>query len=248
MPLFLIQYLLPLWTKFKKPIIVVLVVVGGIVGLYLWHISIVHAAVDDAITTRDKYWTNLITNAPPTITHDTVYTRKYYKDTTGIGNAVAAGIDSVRRAYDDSLMASKNRDSIFYALSAKQTFSHKITDDTSGVTTTYSMDYTGNWDPLHDPNSSGYTWGIKNVWIKQTDVNTTITKLIPLPFKRFGFDGSVNGQGQGDLGLVYRLGSEADPYDSWNSAVVGLNYQVVGPKTTTGWYVPFRFTVIEFVH
>lgn len=227
-------FLVELIYKFKKELLIIAIVAAAIFGVWMWHINAVNQARETAITERDHYWTDLIANAPPKIKIDTITIWKSKKDTSGIGAAIAEEVDSVRQAY---LAALKNKDSLLLALSAKQTFSHVMKDDS-----TYSMNYTGYWDPL----MSNYSWKLTNIFIAQRQITIDKEKLIPLPFKRYAFTLSANMAGQTNLGLAYRLGSEMNPYDVWNNYMVGIDYQVIGPKYTMKSWQPIRLTVTGF--
>lgn len=235
MPPFLISFLL----QFKTQIIVALAIIGIVVGAYVYHVATVADARALAIQERDYYWTELIRNAPPVVHTDTSYVTRTRKDTSGVGQAIAKGVDSVRQAFADAI---KNRDSLITALIAKKEFTHVIKDDS-----VYSMDYKSNYDPLEPNKDSAYRWGVSNVKIKQTIIRTDITKLVPLPFKRYAVTLGVNGFGQTSAGVAYRLGSEDSPHDKWNSLVIGLDYQVAGPRIGNTWYTPLRLQVTGFI-
>jgi len=234
MPPFLISFLL----QFKTQIISAVVLVGLVFGVWLWHSAEVARAYNEGVRITDSTWVYRVAHAPVETKVDTMWRTHRYKDTTGVGTAIAQGIDSARKAYTDSLMQYKSRDSMFYALSQKQEFKHEIKQDS-----VFRADYVGHWDPLHPP----YTWELKNIVAKERIITVDNKSMVPIPFKRLAIQATLGGAGDLTLGASYRLGTDKDLSSSWNSYSVGAGYQVAGPKANNNWYTPIKITITGFI-
>lgn len=208
MPPFLLQLLL----QFKTQIIVALAIIGIVVGAWFYHVAAVSAADSRGYNRADSTWTYNTLHAPVRVDSSIQYIDRWHKDTSGVGAAIAQGIDSARKAAMDAI---KNKDSALYALSQKQEFTHEITQDS-----TMRLTYNGYWDPLHPP----YNWKISNVFIKEKQTTINSERTVPMPLK--AWTASVAGGTSGaSLGVTHRLSN--DYFNDLRYWHVGVQYQVV---------------------
>lgn len=208
MPPFLLNLLL----QFKTQIIVALAIIGIVLGAWFYHVAAVSAADSRGYNRADSTWTYNTLHAP--VKTDTVkkYIDRWYKDTSGVGSAIAQGIDSARKAAMDAI---KNKDSALYALSQKQEFKHEITQDS-----TLRLTYNGYWDPLNPI----YKWKISNVFIKEKETIIKSERVVPMPLKPWVADISGGTSGAA-VGVTHRLSS--DYFSDWRYWHAGLQYQAL---------------------
>lgn len=217
--------ILNLIASYKSYLIIAGLVIIIVLGLWMWHRSIVLQAEQQMKAARDKYWTELIQNSP--VKTDTTFVHLYIprKDTSGFAEAVNQ-IDSVYRVQVDSLLRTvSDKDSMLIALSTPA--SGVIREKEVGkLNITYF--------PLNEPKSK-FAWKLTERPPKDSViVYLDSQRMISIPFRTLAISADVNTVGQLYAGFKVRVS------DYWT---IGSSYQVVGPVVRNNWYDRLRIGV-----
>jgi hypothetical protein len=216
---------LSLIAGYKSYLIIGGLVIMMILGLWMWHKSIVIQAEQTMKADRDKYWTELIQHSP--VKTDTTFIHVYIprKDTSGFAEAFSHA-DSAHKVQIDFLLRTvNNKDSMLIALSTPA----------SGIIREKEV---GRLDiiyyPLNEPKTK-FAWKLTERPPKDSIIVYVDSKrMVSIPFRTLALSADVNAVGQLYAGFKIRVS------DYW---MIGTTYQVVGPIIRNNWYDRLRIGV-----
>ena len=201
-------FILDLLIKFRSQIIIAIVIIASVVGLYLWHISIVEAARYEVTSERNNYWTEYIKGAPketvavkiqlPVLPPKVIVVHDTTVDAASLAAALHV-IDSLAR--ENAAIAGFLRTFEGNFTDSLKWANHRVVADPRQRTLVDYLTYA----PASVP-------GIQ------------INNLVPVPYNKWGLVATVNIPGQISAGLDYRVSG---------AITIGAEYQVSGPTLGT---------------